>query len=350
MGNQNQESDNDAELKSFVGEAGKDGEIIPPKAADAGNDTVGGVSDDGGDADEAVDKVDADSDDTGHAGGDGDSGAAGKGKLADAAKDAAEGEKEEEAREDDADKKPKKKQTAEQRIAHERWRRGEVERERDAFKTELETLRSGAASKKDLTEDAAASKSSAAPNPADAKYKFGEIDPQYIADTVTFHTKKALADAKAADETTRQSEAAASKKQNDATAVTKIVEAGGKEFEDFNTVVLQSPVISKELPEAIHDLLMAADAKMGAKIAYHLAANPEEARKIFGKSVLDQARYFGALEARFSAPAAKAAVKTPGAPPPPKDKAKGAGGKFSTTSDTTNFEAFEKMVDSQQRN
>lgn len=341
MGNQNQESD-DAELKSFVGEAGKDGEIIPPKAA-AKADDAGAADGDAGGADtvagETVDKVDA-------------AGADGADKVDDkaAADEANEGEKEEEAREDDADKKPKKKQTAEQRIAHFRWMQANAERERDALKAENATLRSGAAPKKDLTEDATASKSDAAPNPADAKYKFGEIDPQYIADTVTFHTKKALADAKAADETTRQSEAAASKKQNDAAAVSKIVEAGGKEFEDFNTVVLQSPVISEELPEAIHDLLMAADAKVGAQIAYHLAANPEEARKVFGKSMLDQARYFGALEARFSAPAAKSQIKTPGAPPPPKDKAKGAGGKFSTTPDTTNFEAFEKMVESQQRN
>ena len=97
---------------------------------------------------------------------------------------------------------------------------------------------------------------------------------------------------------------------------------------------------------------------VGTKIAYHLAKNPEESRRIAELSNFEQAREFGRLEGRFLYEAelkgkdtSKGDAQSQGnpqprkstaAPQPPKHKPRGLGGKFTVPPDTDDFTAFDR--------
>jgi hypothetical protein len=87
------------------------------------------------------------------------------------------------------------------------------------------------------------------------------------------------------------------------------------------------------------------ESPVGAKIAYELAKNPAESRRIAALPVLKQAAEFGKMEARLTDPPAqgksgkKAAVSKAD---PPADAVRGSGGKFQANSATTDFAAFER--------
>jgi hypothetical protein len=78
-------------------------------------------------------------------------------------------------------------------------------------------------------------------------------------------------------------------------------------------------------------------------ILYHLASNPKEATQVHAKSPVEQAAYFGRLEAKFTAPAAKPKPKESKAPKPPANQAKGgSGGKVAPDMNgATDFATFE---------
>lgn len=181
----------------------------------------------------------------------------------------------------------------------------------------------------------------AAPSPAD--YDFGEADPQFIADTATFHARA---------EYQRQAQAAELRGQisqleanwQGAIAAPEVVER----YPDFQEKVVKaadegkwdcSPLMSIGIKQS----------PVGADVAYHLATNPTEASRISRLTPIEQALEFGRIEGRFmNSPKAEEAKPTPtatNAPPPPAARARGAGGKFAVAADTEDFGAFEKSAD-----
>jgi hypothetical protein len=94
------------------------------------------------------------------------------------------------------------------------------------------------------------------------------------------------------------------------------------------------------------------ESPVGDEIAYHLATHIDEAWKLYQMPSLQQARYLGMLEARFSAagsaaPAGSSAEEIPAKlpqAPAPVLPARGAGGKFTAGADTDDFAAFERRM------
>jgi hypothetical protein len=79
-------------------------------------------------------------------------------------------------------------------------------------------------------------------------------------------------------------------------------------------------------------------------VAYHLATNPGEARRIASLDQISQVRELGKLEAKLSAPPAPQVKLKTDAPDPP-NVVRGNGGRFEAAPDTTDFAAFERMAD-----
>lgn len=82
----------------------------------------------------------------------------------------------------------------------------------------------------------------------------------------------------------------------------------------------------------------------GAAVAYHLASNPDQARKIAGMTPLAQIREIGRLEARLGREAAGGSTPwTVSAAPSPAPLGRGGGGRFKIDPATADFAAFEKQ-------
>lgn len=178
--------------------------------------------------------------------------------------------------------------------------------------------------------------------PDASKYQFGELDAKYIADVVKFETKAVLAEEKAAQEKSRQEEAARLETEKFNDNVKSTLDAGAAEFDDFVDLVVKGGQTGK-YDLADDTLQLAVESPVGAQVLYHLASNPKEASELAAKPTeRARAAAFGRLEAKFSAPAATEQPK----PKIPKAQApiqqpRGAGGKFSVGYESSNFEEVE---------
>jgi hypothetical protein len=84
------------------------------------------------------------------------------------------------------------------------------------------------------------------------------------------------------------------------------------------------------------------ESELGADVAYHLAKNPDEARRIAGLSPYSQVRELGRIEATISAASSTTPkAKSTTSAPQPAPQARGAGGQFKVAADTSDFAAFE---------
>lgn len=260
------------------------------------------------------------------------------------------------------DGQPRKKpQTAQERINELTRARREEERQRKAAERRLEEaerrlqeLSKPAAAKPEAEKKTAADKKPAeddgAPNPED--YDFGELDSRYIAAVVRYQTEKSVADIQARQEQERSARQA---EEAQATAVQKfhtLAEKAAEKYEDYHDIVIIGAQ-NGEWPLSAELGSLIVDSDVGADIAYHLATHPEEAASVYRQTPVEQARYFGRMEAQFSAeqsaapggkPAEKTATaKTPRAPAPLKPGS-GAGGRPNVTANTDDFAAFEAVA------
>jgi hypothetical protein len=254
-------------------------------------------------------------------------------------------EGEEEPVEDEAE--PPKKKTFKERAADLTRLRRAAERRAEAAEAELATLRSGKEPTK-KEEPAKEEPKVAKPKPSD--FTLGEFDGGYIEALAEWKANELFAKDKAErakEEATREQQRVVTENTSKAKA---IAEAGIKAYPDkdgtgeseFEAKVLSSPIITKELTQTIHDLILTST--VGHKIAYHLATHPKEAREVFSKTPMAQAAFFGRLEERFTAKAvSKVQTRAPKVPPP-QTNARGAGGKFQTSPATTDFASFEAMA------
>lgn len=329
---------NENPFAGFVSSETLDGEPVKAAGSVPAPGAVGGGE--GGDSGGVVDEgeeADADDDDS-------DGAPAGAEAAEKVDEEKSEETAEEKAAREAAAPKPKVKPTVQERINQERRKRGDVERERDGLAAELAALKKAPATG-DLTPPAETVKDGVKGRPSPADYQYGELDSKYIADVVKFETKQVLDADKAERAAARDAETEAARKRENQTKFDALRAAGDAEFDDFDEVIRESPVILKELTQEVHDLLLDTEPKVSAKIAYHLARNPKEARALFAKSPLAQAAAFGRLEAQFSAPAANLTpeIQAPKIPAPV-HQPRGSGGKFSVSPDTEDFAAFEAMA------
>jgi hypothetical protein len=218
-----------------------------------------------------------------------------------------------------------------------------AEQERVALAERIAVLESRLTPQQDATK-----KEDKRPDPAD--FEYGELDTRFVVALTRYEARQAYKEEAARDVTSRKSQAAQRDAAEDGEKLKAFLDAGGDKFDDFDEVVVESALRGEwPLPDALGKLAVASE--HGHDILYHLASNPKEALQIAGKSPMEQAAYFGRLEAKFAATSAvdtsgeanAKPVKTTKAPQPVQ-KARGAGGKFQVSSDTPDFAQFEAMA------
>ncbi|MEO8128355.1 MAG: hypothetical protein ABI822_14740 [Bryobacteraceae bacterium] len=247
------------------------------------------------------------------------------------------------------------KKTAQERINEITRARREAERATETEKRradaaeqrarDLETRLNAPPKKDEAAKKADVEDDPTAPKPDD--YEYGELDSRYIRAIAGHEAERKFAELRSADTQEREQRALQEKQSAAREQFEVMISSGAKKHEDFyEKVVIGSESGSWPLSETLGELIMESDA--GNDIAYHLATNPEEADRVYRSSPVEQARYFGRMESKFSAGQAaasgdasgKSAPRTPKAPPPV-DTARGAGGQFHATADTDDFAAFE---------
>lgn len=184
----------------------------------------------------------------------------------------------------------------------------------------------------------------AAPNPDD--FEFGLADPKYIA---ALAKHEVMAEIRQQNEVARTQQTLHELEAKYQTGLGAALER----YPDYDEVVTKGAEEKKWACSPIFSLGIR-DSEVGHDIAYHLAKNPEESKRIAALDNMLQAREFGRLEGRFlharetkaeSAEAqqqAKPAPKRTAAPPPPKAQTRGRGGTFKVAADTDDFAAFDK--------
>lgn len=265
---------------------------------------------------------------------------------------------EEPAEKDDGAKKPKSKRSAQERINEVTRARRSVERElarerarNDALEARLAAVehKSGLTQSRDVSKE----ESDEAPKPED--FEYGELDAGFIRALARYEARQEFKAEQRSQQKTRQSEADAREAQELAEKKQAFEEVGASKYDDFQEVVVESAENGDwPLSASLGKLMLGSE--FGPDVAYHLATHPKEAREVFGKSPMEQAAYFGRQEAKFSARVSGAKtekgeektpptkVKATQAPPPPKQRAKGAGGRSEVSADSNDFTAFERMA------
>lgn len=350
---QEQEPTPEEQMAEFIGFDNKGEQLKSDPAAETGeeedledDDTEGGSEDDTSDEDED----DADEDDT-------------EGESEDDTSDEDEAGADREEDHDAEEEKPKKrKKTASERIAEiTKFRRqAEEERDRQAAEVarlrreneELQKSRSASGDDEDLTseKDKDKGKGDEPPDPND--FDYGEVDPRYISALVEYRTNKTISESEKSREEARKAEAAEREASEIQHKYGEVITRGAKKYDDFDDVVVDG-ANNGRWPLAEHTVRLLLDSEVGEDVAYHLATHPEEAKELAGLDPTKAAVHFGRLEQRFissnkDAPK-KRTRKVSKAPPPPKNRAKGSGGKASTAPDTEDFESFEKAFGNRMR-
>lgn len=195
--------------------------------------------------------------------------------------------------------------------------------------------------------------------PKPENFEFGELDTKYVRALARFEARQEFKAGTKNQQTTEQQRVAERQAAEMVTQRTALEKEGAAKYADFDEVVTQSRQLDVDDPafwpmsRELGSLVMGSEVR--ADLVYHLASNPDEARKIFGKTPLEQAAYFGRLEAKFSAESGAndpnkgkpadgqaQAVRVPKAPAPLQNRVRGSGGSNNQVSGaTTDFAAFE---------
>jgi hypothetical protein len=239
-----------------------------------------------------------------------------------------------------------------------------AERERDTLRAELAAERAARAAP--LTADKKDGKDTGvtadeAPDPK--KFEYGELDANYIRALARYEAKQEIADAtKNQQKTQLTAQQQADKAKFDA-AKTVFEDKGSELYDDFDEVVMQGARDKAwPLSDTLGAVLMTSD--YGAQIAYELASDPKEAKRVFDLEPMRQVAWLGRREAALeaenpagsganedeegtegkpegkAATAAKTASKVSKAPAPV-TRARGQGSASAVPGDTDDFAAFE---------
>lgn len=332
---------NEAEpFKGLVAESYTDGKRDEPVKDKEPKDDAGATEDDSEDGGESGESGEAEDDSESEDDEAGEGEEEGEGESDD-------GESEDDDAEQDEDvDQPAPKKTVSARIAELTKARREAEDRAEAAERELAASKkrgkaAGEGDEEGLTEGEEEAKASKRPDPKD--YEFGEIDPEFVSDMVDWRVDQKLAARDQKQSETQQQEADAQVAREFKTDVDKVYSVGQKAYKDFKAKVIDT-ADKGQWDLAPATALLISKSKVGHHVVYHLATNRSVAAEIAKLDPLDQARRFGRLEARYLAKAKeKTAPKPPKAKPMP-NQPRGAGGKFGTSPDTPDFNAFEKLA------
>lgn len=224
------------------------------------------------------------------------------------------------------DGKPPKK-TAKERIDELTRARHDAERVAEEAIAEAERLRAAAA--------APVADNDAEPNPE--AYPLGDTDPQYLKDMGAFGARSAMKEARAQDaEQAERNAAQAEASRIDANWAQRETAAEEK-YPDYDEKVRRGAEAKAWpcTPIMAHTIKTS---EQGADVAYHLASNPDEARRIEALDPVSQIRAIGRLEAQLADSTPK--PKTVTDAPAPLAPARGQSGKFQPPPDTDDFASF----------
>lgn len=207
------------------------------------------------------------------------------------------------------------------------------------------------------------------PDPKD--FEFGEVDAKFIRALARWEAKQVIADSSKNQQTARTTAEQAAAAEEFAEKKSAFEDAGLDQFDDFQEVVLDTLTLPKSDPAAwplsatVGQLLL--ESEHGPAIAYQLAGDPKEAKRVAALPPLKQASWFGVQEAKAEAAAAskvkdgeKAGTKeaegagrqeskelNPRAvtrAPIPLNRGRGQGGNKQPSAATTDFAAFEALA------
>lgn len=176
------------------------------------------------------------------------------------------------------------------------------------------------------------------PNPDD--YEFGEADGKYIEDLAVWRADQRINER----EQQRAFQAQIDEVEKNWTNAVGSDDVKAK-YADFDEKV------TKGADRGDWDLspigvAIVKSSPVGPDVAYHLASNAAESKRIAQLSPVEQALEIGRLEGRFMNSGGKQPAKVASdAPPPPENRSRGAGGKFQTAPDTEDFASFDKFAD-----
>lgn len=218
--------------------------------------------------------------------------------------------------------KPKPKPTAQERFDELTRARREAEREAEFWKAKATQAPTDAKPATEAPKDE---------EPDPAEFQYGETDPGYI---------KALGAHSARQEFARLSQEA--ERKTAARSVNQTWDQRQAEFAKTKPDYYEALGKEWDCSEPMADAIRTSED--GAAVAYHLANNPAEARRIAALNPLAAIREIGKLEARLAAPPADTPtpIKTVSDAPTPGPELRGQGGKFKVAGDTQDFAAFEK--------
>lgn len=267
----------------------------------------------------------------------------------------ADADAQQDAVEDDAENifKPKKKQTAKERIDQVVREREELKRGYEARIAALEADRA-APTKQDVPANRAApADDSDAPHPdalapdGSLQYPLGEYDPQFLADRTEYLVTKQLAQA---EDRRRSEDAERTRIAEDAALTTawegKLAEAE-TELADIRPTIQVLDTEFRNLDPTYGTYLAKTimDMDFGPQVLYYLANNVDEARTIVASGPQKATLALGRLEARIQTALAKKATppRTTNAPKPAATT-RGNSGASSVRGDTDDLDAFERQL------
>jgi hypothetical protein len=213
-----------------------------------------------------------------------------------------------------------------------------------------------------------------APDPNDAKYEFGEADPQYIKDSALFEVRKEIADERRKERETAEAQGKKAEVAGKISEGMANIEKGGPEkYEDFEAKIAEAvearggeplpPLVSIGIAVSPAGLdiayKLATDEAAAAKLEKLATTNPQAAAVAFGElegeftendddldlaDPLDMARMLGRMKARLAGKGGQSPVerKLTKAPNPAEHRARGGTGQFEVGDDTEDFAAFER--------
>jgi hypothetical protein len=241
-------------------------------------------------------------------------------------------------------------------------------RERDAIRradaaekdrTDL-AARIAALEKAPLTDKDGSGKDDAGEAPDPKKFEFGELDANYIRALARFETRQEMKAAEKNKQTETLTAAQKVAKEKFEAVKAEFEDKGSDLHDDFAEVVMDG---ARDKAWPLSDQLGAGllESEFGPQIAYELASDPKEAKRVFGLSEARQLAWLGRKEAELEASAGsgakddkedkdgKAEADPKPAPkvaqvsraPAPIQRARGQGSASAVPGDTSDFAAFE---------
>lgn len=192
--------------------------------------------------------------------------------------------------------------------------------------------------------------------PVAASYKFGDLDPRYIADLAKHEATKVIEADKTQRETARQTEERKTVQAAFAETKAKFSALGVAKYPDFQESVMDTAAQGTwDCSQTVGELAL--ESEVGPEILYYLATNVDESKTIAKMTPAKQAAWFGKMEAAItpitpakSTAAAKGTIipvaRQTLAPTPPERRVAGRGNVNPVQPDTQDFAAFERLAKS----